>query len=134
VSPKAAGAGGRSRRRDNPPIVEALIARLTPLGEVKPRAMFGGHGFYLDGVFFAVAARDRVYFKVDDETRGRYKAAGMAAFRPFDDYAVLHSYLEVPPAVLADSEAVQIWAAEAQRAAQRVSAKKPKRRGPRGRR
>ena len=134
MSPKAGGPKGRARRRDNPPVVDLLIARLTPLGDVKVRAMFGGHGFYLDGVFFAIAARGRVYFKVDDRTRARYDAAGMAPFRPFDEHSVLHSYYEVPPAVLADGEAIQAWAAESQQAARRVGAARPKRRTTRERR
>ena len=96
------------------------------IGDVKARAMFGGHGFYLDGVFFAITARERVFFKVDEQTRSRYEAAGMAAFRPFDDHSVLHSYYEVPPAVLADGEAMQQWATAAQAAARRVATAKPK--------
>jgi DNA transformation protein len=133
VSPRAGGPEGRARRRVNPPVVDLLIARLAPLGDVKARAMFGGHGFYLDGVFFAITARERVYFKVDERTRGRYEAAGMAAFRPFDDHGALRSYYEVPPDVLSDGETMQEWAAEAQAAARRAGAGKPRRRGARER-
>lgn len=134
MSPRAGGPEGRTGHRANPPIVDLLIARLTPLGDVKARAMFGGHGFYLDGVFFAIAARERVYFKVDGQTRDRYEAAGMAAFRPFDDHSVLRSYYEVPPGVLADGAALHVWAAEAQAAARRAGVARPRRRGTRERR
>ncbi|MGD9538820.1 MAG: TfoX/Sxy family protein [Alphaproteobacteria bacterium] len=128
MSPKAGGPAGRTPRRGNPPVVDRLIARLTPLGDVKARAMFGGHGFYLDGVFFAIAAGERIFFKVDGQTRARYEGAGMAAFRPFDDHMVLRSYYEVPAAVLADGEALLAWAAESQAAARRVGAAKAGRR------
>lgn len=88
-----------------------------PLGEARARAMFGGHGVYLDGQFFAIAMGGRFYFKVDEKSRGRYVEAGMAAFRPFDGDTVLISYFEVPPAVLADPDEVRDWAAESRAAA-----------------
>ena len=53
-----------------------VLDQLTELGEVEPRAMFGGVGLYRRGVFFAILANDVLYFKVDDKTRPAYEAAG----------------------------------------------------------
>jgi hypothetical protein len=42
---------------------------LEQLGRVSPvtgKSMFGGVGLYADGLFFALIAEDRLYFKVDD--------------------------------------------------------------------
>lgn len=100
-----------------PAALAALLSRLTPLGEVKARAMFGGHGIYLDGQIFGIAAGERIFFKIDDTTRPRYEAKGMAVFRPYDDHVTLASYFEVPPEVLADADAVRDWATEAHRVA-----------------
>lgn len=94
--------------------------------------MFGGHGIYLDGQIFAIAAGERIFFKIDEESRGRYEAAGMAVFRPYDDHVVLSSYFEVPPKVLGDGEAVREWAAEAHRIALRLARERPAKRRGRG--
>jgi len=100
-----------------PAALAGLLARLTPLGEVKARAMFGGHGIYLDGQIFGIAAGERIFFKIDDTTRPRYEAKGMAVFRPYDDHVTLASYFEVPPDVLEDADVVRAWAAEAHKVA-----------------
>jgi DNA transformation protein len=42
--------------------------------------MFGGHGFYVDEVFVALASGDRLYLKVDAQTRPRFEAAGCEPF------------------------------------------------------
>ena len=53
---------------------------LGPLGPVRVTRMFGGHGFYVDGVFIAIASGDRFYLKVDAITRPRFEAAGCEPF------------------------------------------------------
>ncbi len=37
--------------------VEGLVRRLTPLGEVQSRPMFGGHGLFVDDLMFALITR-----------------------------------------------------------------------------
>lgn len=86
------------------------------LPDVTSRAMFGGHGLYRDGVFFAIAYEDRLYFKVDDSTVGRYLEAGMGPFSP-RTRTVSRSYYEVPAEVLDDREVLAEWAADALAAA-----------------
>jgi DNA transformation protein len=116
---RAAAARGPARPLPDP--LAALLARLMPLGPVAARAMFGGYGIYLDGVMFGIAAGERFYFKIDDTTRGRYVEAGMAAFRPYGNHVVLRSYYEVPPAALAQGEALRDLAAKAHRVAARAA-------------
>lgn len=53
---------------------------LAPLGCVRTRRMFGGHGAYVDEIFVALIARDVLYLKVDDATRPKFLAAGCAIF------------------------------------------------------
>lgn len=83
---------------------------------VTARAMFGGHGLYLDGVFFAIAYDGRLYFKTDASTVGAFVAAGMGPFRPPKGNGP-KSYYEVPPEVLDDRTALAEWAAAAVRVA-----------------
>ena len=49
--------------------VEHCLELLSPLGAVRARRMFGGHGLYLDELFVALIAGERLYLKVDSETR-----------------------------------------------------------------
>ncbi len=54
---------------------------LAPLGTVRRRRMFGGHGLYVDGCFLALIAGGRLYLKASPETRAHFEAAGCEAFR-----------------------------------------------------
>lgn len=134
MSPRRGGPARSARRRATPPIVGLLIDRLAPLGAVTARAMFGGHGLYLDGLMFGLIWADTAYFKVDDLTRGDYERAGMPPFRPYADRAVAFSYFELPAAALGDPEVLRDFASRAHGAARRAQAKKAnrgvKRRGP----
>lgn len=90
-----------------------LLDRLQIVGPVAARKMFGGVGLYLDGVLFALIAGDRLFFKVDDETRGEYESAGSQPFQPFPDKPSMKSYYEVPPRVLSDARMLKAWSAHA---------------------
>ena len=91
--------------------------RLSALGEVTSQPMFGGLGFYWRETIFGIVFGDRLYFKVDDRSKGKFESRGMGPFHP-NERQTLNSYYEVPPDVLADPEAVLSWAREAIRAAQ----------------
>lgn len=53
---------------------------LSVLGPTRIKRMFGGHGFYVDDVFLALVIADRLYLKVDAQTRPRFEAAGCEPF------------------------------------------------------
>jgi DNA transformation protein len=91
-----------------------VLEQLAPAGRVAPRAMFGGVGLYLDGLFFALIDDDTLYFKADDASRKRYEAAGSRPFCPDParpDQSM--GYWQVPAEVLEDPEALARWAREA---------------------
>lgn len=96
--------------------VEWLLAELEALGDVEPRAMFGGTALYLEGDVFGIVYDGRVYLKVDEASRAAYVDAGSAPFRPRPTQT-LKSYYEVPPHVLEDAETLSRWAARALAAA-----------------
>jgi DNA transformation protein len=100
---------------DNTTLKDLLLARLDGL-PVTARAMFGGYGLYLEGSFFGVIAKERVYFRTDDASRPEYIERGMPAFqpqgRPRGPKTVDRNF-EVPEDVLAEPASLRKWAMRA---------------------
>ena len=90
-----------------------VLEQLAVAGSVTAKKMFGGVGLYLDGLFFALIADDRLYFKVDDTNRSDYEAVGMGSFQPYDDKPYTMQYYEVPVEILEDGVDLCIWAKKA---------------------
>jgi DNA transformation protein and related proteins len=123
--------------------VEHLEDLLAPLGPVVSRRMFGGWGFYLGGLFFAIADEERLWLKVDGETREAFLAAGSEPF-VYERAAsptrsarreVSLSYYTAPDAALETPEDMLPWATRAIEAARRARERKqgPRAKGaPRG--
>ena len=93
-------------------LVAHWVDLLQPLGPVVARAMFGGHGFYLDSTMFALVADDELYLKVDDETEGRFEAEGLPRFvyEKKGGGSMSMSYRKAPAAALDDGELLVTWA------------------------
>ena len=101
---------------------------LEQLGRVTPvtgKSMFGGVGIYAQGLFFALIAEDRLYFKVDDATRPDFERRGMEPFRPFGEDSAL-GYYEVPADVSEDVAQLESWMKKAIDVAARGRRAKPK--------
>lgn len=98
---------------------------LAGLGRLKTRPMFGGHGFYCDGVFFGFVLGDVLYLKADDESRPGFLAARLEPFvwnkRPS------RNYYRAPPEALESPDAAIEWARAALGAALRSKKRKKKR-------
>jgi len=108
---------------------EFVLEQLRPTGRVTSRAMFGGVGIYLDGLFFALIDDDTLYFKTDDSNRALYEAAGSKAFCPFPDRPTqAMGYWQVPAEVLEDPDELSRWAREAMRVALAARTRRPARR------
>ena len=90
-----------------------VLEQLSAVAPVTARAMFGGVGIYAGDCFFALMDDDRLYFKVDEATRPRFVAEGMAAFDPFKDGKVMGGYYELPGEVLEDEDRLPEWMGEA---------------------
>ncbi len=110
-----------------------LIAHLQDLsaesGRLTARAMFGGHGLYLDGLLVGVLIEEGVYLKADDETRARFEAAGCAPYvYQGQQQPITMSYWSVPEEALDSADTGRTWLRLAQEAALRKAAKKPPRR------
>lgn len=110
------------------PLLERVLPRLTPLGEPRGRAMFGGWGIYIDDVFMGLIAYDALYFKVDDANRADYQAEGVGPFiYTGQSKPIEMSYWEVPSHIVDDADRLNAWAAKSLAAARRARAAKAKR-------
>ncbi|CAG1014408.1 DNA transformation protein TfoX1 [Burkholderiaceae bacterium] len=105
---------------------------LQPLGAVRSRRMFGGHGLYIDDLFVALIAFDKLFLKADAQTRPVFEAAGCEPF-VYDGAgkAVTVSYFTVPADAMESPALMQPWARLALEAALRSrAARKPPRTRP----
>jgi DNA transformation protein and related proteins len=103
---------------------------LEQLGRVAPvtaKRMFGGVGIYSQGLFFALIAEDRLYFKVDDSTRPDFERLSMEPFRPFGEYNAM-GYYEVPADVVEDARQLEPWMLKAVTVASHAKRAKGRRR------
>ncbi len=91
--------------------------------------MFGGHGLYRDGIFFAIVANSSVFLKADGMNQPDFEAQGLKPFRPFEDKAEVMRYYEAPAEMFEDAEALKQWAGGAITAGVRAQAKKKKKSG-----
>jgi DNA transformation protein len=89
-----------------------IVDQLQELGIIDSKRMFGGYGLYLEDIFFAIIHEDRLYFKVDKESKQKYVDAGMHPFQP-SQKQTLKSYYEVPASVIEDEELLLEWASRA---------------------
>lgn len=103
---------------------EHVVDLLRGLGPVQARAMFGGHGLYLDGVMFALLADARFFVKVDAETLPVFEAERCPPF-VFEAKGrrVALTYHEAPPEALDQPEVAVRWARLGVGAAQRGAAR-----------
>ncbi len=112
----------------NDGFIDYLHELLDPLGRIAVRRMFGGHGLYCDGVFFAIVIEERLYLKVDALSRSRFEQAGCAAF-VYDGHGrrIEMSYWNAPDEAMDSAEAMRPWALLALQAARRAAEAKPPR-------
>lgn len=108
----------------NPAYRSETLSILNLVAPIADRAMFGGVGLYCHGVFFALMANDKLYFKVDDSNRADYLEAGAEPWSQGD------GYYEVPPFVLDNPDELEVWLDKAVRVAEAKKARAPASRRP----
>ena len=108
-------------------LVDHCLELLAPLGSTRVRRMFGGHGFYIDDLFVALIAGERLYLKVDAQTRPLFEAAGCVPFvYQASGKSVSLGYLSAPDEAMESPPLMQPWARHALSAALRARAAKPR--------
>jgi DNA transformation protein len=102
---------------------------LAPLGAVRVRRMFGGHGLYLDDLFIAIVAGETLYLKTDAASEPDFRAAGGRAFQyEAASRSVTVAYWTVPDEALESPAELRPWARRALEAALRARAAAPSKR------
>ena len=121
---------------NDPDFVAHCRELLAPLGAVRQRRMFGGHGLYLDDHFIAIVSANVLYLKADDDTRGQFEAAGCQpfAFHTADGQRTVLSYWQAPDDAIESAPAMAHWARLALGAALRQAQAKALKATPRARR
>ena len=95
-----------------------VLDQLSPLPELRAKAMFGGYGLYQADHFFAILMDGRLYFRTDEQTRAAYVERGMGPFTYVKARrSMTINYFEVPPEVLENREQLAAWAHHAIHAA-----------------
>jgi DNA transformation protein and related proteins len=107
-------------------LVDHCLELLSPIGTPRAKRMFGGYGLYVDELFVALIAFDKLYLKVDAQNRPQFEAAGCSPF-VYDGKAkpVTMSYWTVPAEAMESPALMQPWARSAMAAALRAKAAKP---------
>ncbi|SRR5688572_2966603 len=103
---------------------QAFIAHvhdlLGPMGTVATRAMFGGHGVYVDEVMVGVIMEGALYLKVDPETQLHFEAVGSEPYVYLGQQEpITMSYWSVPDEAMESAQAMRPWAELARAAAVR---------------
>jgi DNA transformation protein and related proteins len=106
------------------PSVQHLIDLMARFGPVQARAMFGGHGFYREGVMFALLADGALYLKVDPLSLPVFVGRNLRAFSfTAKGRTVKLSYHEAPAEALEEEAEMAVWCDLAWQAALRAKAK-----------
>ncbi len=100
------GKKGEQLKQETRDFLEEVMERLSPIGEVTNRSMFGGFGIFQSGAMFALISKTTLYFKVDATTLPNYKKAKSTQHKPMP-------YYSVPPNVYKDTRKLSKWAREA---------------------
>jgi DNA transformation protein and related proteins len=107
--------------------------RLSPLGPVRIRKMFGGAGVYVGERMLGLLDGDVLYLKADDGNRPMFAAEGLDPFtyEVGDGRKTMMSYWRAPERVYDDPDEMLVWARAALLAAECSGSKaKPKRKSP----
>jgi DNA transformation protein len=84
-----------------------MVEALTPVGDVKSRAMFGGFGIFESGTMFVlIDSEAQMFFRADSTTKSSYEELGSKRHTPMP-------YYEVPVAIADDYSVLIEWAKEA---------------------
>jgi DNA transformation protein len=94
-----------------------VLDQLAELGAFETRKMFGGVALLHGGAAFARIKHDKVWLKVDDDSRADFVARGMPQYTYGKDGSRRLHFYETPIEVLEDRETFVRWARRAQQAA-----------------
>jgi DNA transformation protein len=107
--------------------VNYIVELTQTIGPVHAKAMFGGHGLFLEGLMFGLIADNELFFKADDTTIKAFADKDLEAFtygKKGKEFRM--SYYQCPEEALESAEEMNIWANMAYTVALNAAAKKRK--------
>ena len=113
---------------NTPDFIAHVLELMRPSGRATARAMFGGHGLYVDGLIVAIVVADVLYLKTDEETRPAYvkRALDPFSYTTREGKAYAMSYHRAPEEAVESPDAMREWLRPAVGAALRNAQKKPR--------
>lgn len=100
--------------------VEFVKEVFKPFGTVVARAMFGGHGLYVDSLMFGLTVDDVLYLKVDRASIALFEAQGLTPFTYNHGDKIIKMSYYLAPEVIYDEPAEAVkWEKLAAEAAYR---------------
>jgi DNA transformation protein len=98
------GEKGAKLTSDSSISADDIQNRLSSLGDISVKKMFGGYGIFAESKMFAlIDSQGQIFFKVDDTNLSSYEDAGSEKhFRM--------PYYRVPEKVLGDDHLIEEWA------------------------
>jgi len=111
---------------NTPGFLDHVIELAGTTGRMTTRAMFGGHGVYVDGTIVAIVIDDVLYFKTDAQTRAAFIELDLEPFCYSAKDGAVHttSYFRAPDEALESAPAMRAWLRRALAAALRSGAAK----------
>jgi DNA transformation protein and related proteins len=96
--------------RNTPDFVAYVLELMQPARAVA-KAMFGGHGLYVDGLFVAIVVDDVLYLKCDALRAPEFDALGLPPFvyAAKDGRTLVTKYRRAPDEALESSAEMQRW-------------------------
>ena len=110
--------------------VAHVLEMMRSAGSASARAMFGGHGVYLEGLIVGIVDDDVLYLKTDDATRAAYVERELPPFRYRGHDGEWHvtGYFRAPDEALESPPAMHEWLRGALAVSLRATAAKAPRR------
>jgi DNA transformation protein len=98
----------------NTEFVDFVLEQMAPLGDIRARRMFGGHGIFQGDLMFALLVDGGLYFKADELTGREFTARGLPAFTyESRGKRVALRYFAAPSEVFDEAQAMLHWARQA---------------------
>ena len=92
--------------------LDFIIDQLEEIGEFTHKRMFGGVGFFKDGIMFALLGNGIFNLRVDETNVDDFDKYGMKRFLASEEKKGL-PYYEVPVGILEDKDRLTEWAFKA---------------------
>jgi len=101
------GEKGNIQSQDSVLTAELLLEKLSQIGGITSKKMFGGYGIFHEGKMFGIVdAKGQSYLKADDSNRTDFEASGSHKHNRMP-------YYSIPEDIYNDPEILVTWAKKA---------------------